>query len=220
MVKQQTMNVRNPGPELYTITVSGWSATVDGFALSADNELYFLSMLGAHTSLKAIWAGLLKHPPARAWLQPGILGVDSDEGGGTGLGEYRECYVPYETWGTWTTRLTRLPSTRGWHAMAYTRLGEYDNSKESFLLLPRDSDNERELYYRYLNRRMTLPMLPEWADYLWKWGEQVEEIETLESIGTRAYWCTPSKELLQLAISDGIAHGQLEIPKSQKEVLV
>ena len=53
-----------PDPrDLYTISAGGFSATADAFARDPDTEgLWFLSMVGPQTALKAIWAALLKQP--------------------------------------------------------------------------------------------------------------------------------------------------------------
>ena len=49
--------------DLYTISAGGFSATADAFARDPDSEgLWFLSMVGAQSALKAIWAALLKRP--------------------------------------------------------------------------------------------------------------------------------------------------------------
>ncbi|MCY3686943.1 MAG: hypothetical protein OXH25_12325, partial [Chloroflexi bacterium] len=49
-----------PETQLYTITAGGFSATCDAFASDPEqNQLWFVSMVGAQTSLKAIWAALL-----------------------------------------------------------------------------------------------------------------------------------------------------------------
>ena len=54
-----------PQPEdLYTINAGGFSATADAFARDPDScGLWFLSMVGSQTAVKAIWASLLKQPP-------------------------------------------------------------------------------------------------------------------------------------------------------------
>ena len=115
--------------ELYTISANGFSATADGFARDPDSEgLWFLSMVGAQSALKAIWAALLKHPPESAQLLA--------DGGGTVLsGGFHGCAVPDETVGTWTTKIARLPLSQGWHAFVYTRLAEYAFERDAFLLL-------------------------------------------------------------------------------------
>ena len=101
--------------DLYTVSAGGFSATADAFARDPDSqELWFLSMVGPQTALKAIWASLLKQPPEAAHL---IRGAD----GGELTGDYLRCSIPNQTIGTWTTKIARLPTTGGWHALVYTR---------------------------------------------------------------------------------------------------
>ena len=74
--------------DLHTISAAGFSATVDAFARDdRDRTLWFLSMVGSQTALKAIWAALLKQPPEAAHL---MRGAD-----GTALsGGYQRCMIP------------------------------------------------------------------------------------------------------------------------------
>ena len=103
------------GEDLFTISAGGYSATADAFARDPDTGgLWFLSMVGPQTALKAIWASLLKQPPDTAHLIKGVEGMALSGG-------YQQCQVPYHTVGTWTTRIARLPASRGWHALVYTR---------------------------------------------------------------------------------------------------
>ena len=89
--------------DLYTVSANGFSATADAFARDPDSEgLWFLSMVGAQSALKAIWAALLKRPPETAHL---LAGTD----GAVLSGGFHRCEVPYETIGTWTTKIARLP---------------------------------------------------------------------------------------------------------------
>ena len=66
--------------------------------------LWFLSMVGAQTALKAIWASLLKQPPDVAHLIRGADGMPLSGG-------YQRCSVPYATIGTWTAKIARLPAS-------------------------------------------------------------------------------------------------------------
>ena len=74
--------------DLHTIDAGGFSATVDAFARDETTDgLWFLSMVGSQTALKAIWASLLKQPPdvahlitgrrrhASLWRLPAVLGA-------------------------------------------------------------------------------------------------------------------------------------------------
>ena len=58
--------------DLYTINAAGFSATADAFARDPHSQgLWFLSMVGSQTALKAIWASLLKQPARRRPPHPG-----------------------------------------------------------------------------------------------------------------------------------------------------
>ena len=62
--------------DLYTITAGGFSATADAFARDdATDGLWFVSMVGSQTALKAIWASLLKQPPDTAHIIRGADGM-------------------------------------------------------------------------------------------------------------------------------------------------
>ena len=77
-----------PEPELYTITAGGFSATADAFARDPETDgLWFLSIVGAQTALKAIWASLLKQPPDPAHIIKGADGMALSGG-------YQRCVVP------------------------------------------------------------------------------------------------------------------------------
>ena len=59
--------------DLFTISAAGFSATADAFARDDRTDgLWFVSMVGSQTALKAIWASLLKQPPDPAFLIQGL----------------------------------------------------------------------------------------------------------------------------------------------------
>ena len=195
--------------DLYTISANGFSATADAFARDPDTEgLWFLSMVGAQSALKAIWAALLKHPPETAHL---LAGTD-----GTVLsGGFHRCEVPYETLGTWTTKIGRLPVSGGWHALVYTRMAEYAFERDAFLLLAPGEDEAPGLHHRFLDRRSPLPLHRSWADWLWQRGLAEGEILPLQSAGIGAYRCTPNAEALREDLSHAVAAGMLTLPREQ-----
>lgn len=190
---------------LHTINVGGFSALADAFALDHMGGLWFLSMVGPQNALKAIWAALLKQPPEPAWLIQGIEGAF--------VGDYRRCSVPYETLGTWTTQMTRLPGIGGYHALVYTRLAEYTFDRKDFLFLARSREEAPHLHYRFLDRRVSLPLHPTWAAWLWERALRTGEVETLESHGILAYRCRPDEEALRTDLADAVASGGLTVPR-------
>lgn len=191
---------------LYTITAGGFSATADAFARDPDSEeLWFLSMVGSQTALKAIWASLLKQPPEAAHLIHGADGMALSGG-------YLRCVIPHQTIGTWTTKITRLVVSGGWHALVYTKRAEYAFEHDSFLLLVLDAANAPELHYRFLDRRSPLPLHGSWADWLWTRGLDAGEIVPLQSAGISAYRCSPDGESLREDLSLAVASGRLSMP--------
>ena len=80
--------------DLYTISAAGFSATADAFARDERTEgLWFVSMVGSQTALKAIWASLLKQPPDTAHLIRGAVGMALSGG-------YQRCVIPFESVGS------------------------------------------------------------------------------------------------------------------------
>ena len=79
--------------DLFTITAGGFSATVDAFARDDRSEgLWFVSMVGSQTALKAIWGSLLKQPPDTAHIIQGADGMALSGG-------YQRCRIPTRPWG-------------------------------------------------------------------------------------------------------------------------
>ena len=175
-------------PKTSTRSARGDSAaTVDAFARDDGNSdgLWFVSMVGSQTALKAIWASLLKQPPDTAHI---IRGAD----GMVLSGGYQRCQVPYETLGTWTTKIARLPVSGGWHALVYTKQAEFGFEKDSFLLLAQSKEEAPG----------TSPPLPRQAQPVaasrllgcagcGSEASRRSEIVPLQSVGVFAYRCSP-----------------------------
>ena len=192
--------------QLYTISAGGFSATVDAYARDDRTDgLWFVSMVGSQTALKAIWASLLKQPPDTAHIIRGADGMALSGG-------YKRCVVPYETVGTWTTKIARLPVSGGWHALVYTRTAEYAFERDSFLLLAQGEEEAPALHHRFLDRRSPLPLHGAWAGWLWERGLDRGEIAPLESVGVAAYSCSPNAETLREDLSVAVASGGLSLP--------
>ena len=202
----------------HTINAAGFSAVADAYALDSDEGLWFLSMVGSQNALKAIWAALLKQPPETAWLIEGVEGAFR--------GEYRRCVIPYETVGTWTTQSARLPGTGGYQAMLMTRLAEYAFERKdtpgdqpvTFLLLSHAEDDAPSLHYRFLDRRVSLPLHPGWVQWLWDRGLRNEEVQPLEANGILAYLCCPNQDVLRTDLSDAVGAGELRVPREEGHV--
>ena len=197
------------GQDLYTISAGGFSATADAFARDEDAEtLWFLSMVGSQTALKAIWGSLLKQPPEAAHLIQGADGMAL-------TGSYQRCAVPHETLGTWTTKISKLPVSGGYHALVYTKWAEYASDQGPFLLLASSEEEAPALHHRFLDRRSPLPLHHSWADWLWRKGLRNGTITPLQSVGITAYRCTPNAEWLREDLSQAVASGRLTLPEGE-----
>ena len=60
---------------LHTINAASFSAVADAFVQDEAEGLWFLSMIGSQTAVKAIWAALLKQPADPVWLIQGTAGT-------------------------------------------------------------------------------------------------------------------------------------------------
>ncbi len=193
--------------DLHTVSAGGFSATADAFARDADSGgLWFLSMVGSQTAVKAIWGSLLKQPPDVAHLIRGADGMALSGG-------YERCHVPPETVGTWTTKIARLPVSGGWHALVYTKLAEYAFERDGFLLLAKSEEEAPSLHHRFLDKRSPLPLHRSWADWLWRRALAREEAVPLQSAGVVAYRCDPDAEALRDDLSVAVASGLLTLPR-------
>ena len=87
--------------------------------------------------------------------------------------------------------------------------------RQDFLLLARAEDEAPALHYRFLNRRIDLPLHPSWAEWLWDRGFTSEETEALNSAGIQAYRCRPSVRQLEEDIAEAVKRGRLTVPDEQ-----
>ena len=196
--------------DLYTISAGGFSATCDAFARDPSTDgLWFLSMVGSHTSVKAIAACLLKQPPETAHIIQGADGMALSGG-------YQRCSIPYATIGTWTNKTVKLPTSGGYHSLVYTKLAEFASENDRFLLLAQAEEDAPSTHYRFLDRRSPLPLHPSWAQWLWRRGLEKEEVVPLQAAGVVAYRCLPNAESLKEDLSQAVASGVLRLPEEER----
>jgi hypothetical protein len=183
--------------QLLTIRAAGFTAAVDACARD-DGQIWFLSLLGNQQSVRALWARLVKGETAY---------LSEDE-----LGGGSPCWLASEAWGTWRFYSARLPSGAAHHGLLVPEVAAYACDRRDFLLLARSEDEAPVLHYRFLNRRLDLPLHPSWADWLWHRGLNGGEVEALESAGVHAYRCRPDRDALQEDISDAVRRHVLTVP--------
>lgn len=190
------------GGILWMASAGGMTATADAFAVTEGerpgaSQIWFISMVGAQTALRAVWASLLNTPPKPVYLTPGTGGLALED-------RYHQCSIHGLSQGTWKVKMTKMANGMGYHAMAYTGLAEYAHDNENFVLLAREGENEREAHHRFLDRRVTLPMHPSWAGWLWERGLRTEEIIPMECVGVRAWLCMPNPPKLEADVGEAV----------------
>lgn len=182
--------------EVRQIRAEGFSAWVDACAQKA-GEIWLLSLLGNQQSVRAIWARLVKGEVAYL--------AENEHASGS------QCWLAREAWGTWRFFKGRLPSGSATHGMLVPELASYAAEKRDFLLLPRNEAEASSLHYRFLNRRLDLPLHPTWAKWLWERGLDTEEAEPLEAFGVAAYRCQPNPESLREDLTAALRRGVLTV---------
>jgi hypothetical protein len=187
--------------QLHTVHIAGFSATVDAFALDGE-QLWFISMLGSQQSVRALWARLVKGESA--YLSEGDLNGGSP------------CWLAREAWGTWRFHGARLPSSAAYHGMLVPDLASYTCERPDFLLLARTEDEAPMLHYRFLNRRVNLPLHPSWAEWLWERGFASGEAEVLRAAGIFAYRCRPDALRLEEGTGKAVKRGLLTVSADEE----
>ncbi len=99
--------------------------------------------------------------------------------------------------------------------MLVPEMAAYLWDRREFLLLARSEEEAPALHYRFLNRRVDLPLHPSWAAWLWERGLKANEVEALESLGVHAYRCRPDASALQEDLSDAVRRRLLTVPDDE-----
>ncbi len=190
---------------LPTLHVGGFSATVDACVWESDPEpaarrmrLWFLSLLGPQEAVKAIWARLLKGETATMSLEA--------------MGAARFCALAPEGPRQWRFLTASLRTVAAYHGVLLPEGARYPAERSDFLLFPRTDAEAPPLHFRFLNRRLDLPLHPLWASWLWERGIRAGEIIALESWGLQGYRCIPDPEGIASEIGQALRAGTLPIP--------
>lgn len=187
---------------LPVLHAGGFSASVDAFAWEPDAaahrmQLWFLSLLGPKEAIKALWARLIKGEVATISFEP--------------LGKARFCVLAPEGPRGWRFFTATLRAAAGYHGLLVPEAALYPAQRADFLLLPRRLDEAARLHYQFLNRRLDLPLHPNWADWLWEWALETGEAAALESHGLHAYRCSPNPTALADDLRGGVRQATLRV---------
>ena len=191
----------HPLPVLH---VGGFGASVDAFAWEPEPDanpermcLWLVSLLGSQQAVKAVWAHLIK----------GETATLSSSGGGAHF-----CSLAPEGARNWRFFKASLPAASAYHGILVPELAVFSAERSEFLLLRRAADDVVMRHYRFLNRRVTLPLHPSWATWLWERALRTGEARALESRGLEAYRCLPDEAVLVADLTEAIGKSMLRLP--------
>lgn len=185
------------------IRAAGFGAAVDAYAAD-ESELWFLSLLGNRDSIRALWARLVKGEMA-------YLGADQYDGGGP-------CWLASAARGQFRLHITRLPATGAHHALLVPDAALYATEQQDFVLLCRTEEEAPLLHYRFLNRRLDLPLHPAWGEWLWERALRSGEAQALDALDVHAYRCAPDAAELQDALGRAIRGHRLPLPVEESSL--
>jgi hypothetical protein len=157
-------------------------------------RLWLVSLLGSQQAVKALWARLVKGEAGT--LTMGDLDV-------------RFCALAPEGARAWRFFRASLPAAGGYHGLLVPEVALFTAERPDFLLLKRPADDAAKLHYRFLNRRVALPLHPSWADWLWNRALRSGEGRALESHGLKAFRCVPDEAELASDLAAEIGRGAL-----------
>ncbi len=179
------------------IRCDGFGAAVDAYALDG-RDLWFVSMLGSQQAVRAIWARLVKGDSV-------VISGDALSGG-------RYCTLASKVRGACHFYPARLPVTGATHAMLVPDAALYATANLDFLLLPSTEAEAPGLHYRFLSRRIDLPLHPSWSGWLWERGLRSGEVTPLDARGIHAWRCEPKPDALQTALGRALRGHRLPVP--------
>lgn len=206
----EPQNVTPDGNPLPMLQAAGFSATVDAFAGESDQDptthqmrLWFISLLGPQQAVKALWARLVKGESATLSFN--------------GRGAVRFCALAPEGPRRWHFYTASLPAAAGYQGVLVPESALYGTDQTDFLLLPLRTEAAAVLHYRFLNRRLDLPLHARWADWLWQRALRVGEAAPLEALGLEAYRCIPNPDALAADLGAAVRLAQLVLDDSREE---
>ena len=182
------------------IRCAGFAGAVDAYARDGA-DLWFISMISNQQSIRALWARLLKGEPA-------VISDDALMGG-------RYCALAPQARADCRFHTMRLPVSGATHAMLVPSAALYAGEGRDFLLLARAEADAPALHYRFLSRRIDLPLHPSWSDWLWARGLDAGEIRPLDAHGIHAWRCVPDVEALQTALGRALRGHRIPVPAEE-----
>jgi hypothetical protein len=178
-------------PAFPVIRYTGLWAYVEAYA-KGSYAYPVLSLFGAKTSVQAIAAALVSRK-SDVFLTNGE--------------EKQEVYLTVGEYGIYGKTLP----CGAHHALVIHTSGliRYCALPYFFLFGRSGEERLRYYYFSFLDRLLTVPLLQDWADWLWRRGIEKGEIEALESFRLSAYECRVDPDVLKKDLSRAIRKKQL-----------
>lgn len=180
-------------PELVgSVSFGGLRAYCVGYAVDIDEDdhVIYLALVGYRTAVRGVWAALLEHKPIEI---AGQLFRRAE-------GAYLHRAVPLPESGLENMALLH-------HQASVSQL----EPNQPFYLLNDSDDPPYARFFAMLNHAVVAPMLPQWAEWLWREGHRKELITHLEATrGTFAWRVHASDEVWLDLIQAGIRGGELK----------
>jgi hypothetical protein len=189
-------------PPIHAISCAGFSAYLEAFARQQDPNgpgyrLWLVSLLGGATAVRAIWANLLDGELANIRRDDEPLGWNHA--------------LPRDSI-RWHAHQVALPSEGALHLLLVPDRALAASTHTDFLLVPRPQDDVADLHYRFLQRRLRLPLHVAWARWLWQQAIDADEAIQLDGFGCQVFYCRPDEDRLARDLSAGVASGELGVP--------
>ena len=155
---------------LNTIKFASLEALLIDFIDSQDGFLY-LRMVGAETIIGAIWAKLSgKEGRGKKWTSDVTIPIP---------GRQYPDHIAAQKGVTYKTIRTRLPSGYVDLAMIHPLLTVAEDSPKGFYLLSYEDGMPANFFGR-LNKALSIPLKPEWAEWLWKEGLEQRTVQSIK----------------------------------------
>lgn len=175
-----------------------------GYNKTTYDNLHFLSMLGPTQTVRALWAR------AMAGEKLLLTGLDDREIS-VSLG-----YIVKDTW-----KLTQRPlpnATGSSHLIiAHVKANYLNPNRHEWYTFPRNEAEAPLLFYRFLDRRITVPLHPSWMGWLWALALKKEWAKPLRTFAAdgrfvAAYKCYITGPFdIESEIAQAVASGVLKV---------
>ena len=120
--------------------------------------LFFASIFGTKQQVKTVIANIVTQKE-NMFLYKGSDPTAVNDGAYYWCGDYNT---------KWKFVTKSLPGEGYSHAILYDTRFIYDSTEEEFMIaVPKYTDVSR-IYFQYMNKRCTIPMMPAWANWLWE----------------------------------------------------